>query len=174
MPPLFPTPREVFAHEFGAREVRWSGRNLSRLLRSTGERPARVAALWAVLGAFGLGDSRRRPGPGGLFDHGELWARGGVPWAVVGHPYTCGCAGFWGTPRELRAALRAFPTVRVAVDDRPGHYAPQGRPVRTRHVRVEVPAPRRPFAPPPSTWKTRAAAAAARRAFAAEFPPWEG
>jgi hypothetical protein len=158
----------VFASEFGARAVRWSGRNLSRLLRATGERPERVAAMRALLDALGMGPSRRWPGRGGVFDHGEMWARRGSPWAVVGHPY-----GVDDRERGWLAELARFPTLRVAVDDRPGHYAPQGRPVRTNHVRVEVPAPRPPFAPPPSTWKTRAAAAA-RRAFAAEFPPGEG
>src|SRR5689334_19646662 len=40
--------RSAFAAAFGAREVRWSGHTICRLLRSTGERPGRVESFWDV------------------------------------------------------------------------------------------------------------------------------
>src|SRR4051794_14802193 len=108
IPPL-PSLRDDFARDFDAREVGWSGYNLSRLLRLTGERPARVAEMRAVLDACGLaGVSRRWIGRGGLFDHGEMWGRDRTPLLIVGHPYDVDRAG-----RALLAELGRFPMLRV-------------------------------------------------------------
>ncbi len=154
--------RADFAQDFGAREIRWSGYNLSRLLRLTGERPARVAEMRSVLDALGLaGISQRWIGMGGAFDHGVFWGRGGKPWALVGHPYPY---GFGPDERALLADLARFPTLLVRVDDRPSYYG-----FGTHHVRVELAEVRRPFTPFPSTARTRAAARAARQAFAEAF-----
>lgn len=156
---VFLPAREAFAHQHQAREIKWSGHNLGRLLRLTGERPERVAEMWAILGALGMGElscHRHWPCTGGVFDHGEMWGRFGVPWCVVGHPY-----GIDDEERDLLAILGRFGTLRVGVNDRPSYYG-HG----TDHVRVEIVEPRRPFRKPPSTGKTRAAARAARMAFA--------
>ena len=140
--PTTPT-RDHFARDFNARPIRWSAHNLARLLRSTGERPDRVAELRAVLGRLGLGDWRW-PEQRGVFDHGELWGRQGRPWAIVGHPYSLDAR-----EREALARLaREFPGLAVAIDDRPSHYG-HG----SNHVRIEVPNPHRPWSrgddPPP-------------------------
>lgn len=152
--------RADFARDFGSREIRWSGYNLSRMLRLTGERPARVAEMRSVFNALGLaGISQRWIGMGGVFDHGVFWGRAGKPWALVGHPY-----GVNDDERGWLAELARFPTLRVRVNDRPGYYG-----FGTDHVRIELPEPRRPFVLLPSTRKTRAAARAARLAFAEAF-----
>jgi hypothetical protein len=111
-----------------------------------------------ILGALGLGDAPWLE-QGGVFDHGELWSRFGVPSLVTGHPYQIG-----DDEAALLAELGRYPTLRVGVDDRPSYYG-----FGTHHVRVELPEPRRPFAKPPSTAKTRSAARAARRAFEEAF-----
>src|SRR3954471_17617490 len=87
MSTIFLTDRDAFAYEHQVSPIKWSGHNLSRLLRRTGERPERVAEMWALLGALGMGPSLRWPGVGGVFDHGQMWGRFGQPWCVVGHPY---------------------------------------------------------------------------------------
>jgi hypothetical protein len=157
--------RDAFARRFGLRPVRWSSHNLSRLLRATGERPARVAEMRATLGALGLAGSGW-VGRGGVFDHGEMWGKPHprkparvVPAVVVGHPYQIEEA-----ERYLLEALARFNVLRVAVDDVPSYYG-----FGTNHVRVELVEPARPWEPGPSTYKTRAAARAARRAFAEEL-----
>jgi hypothetical protein len=158
--------RSAFAAESGVRPCKWSGHNVSRLLRATGERPARVDEMWAILGGLGMGNSigdcRRWPAPWGVFDHGEMWAREGLPCLIVGHPYQVSC--YPGDGRALLAELSRFTSLRVAVDDRPSYYG-HG----THHVRIELAEPRRPFAKPRATAKTRAAARAARAAFAEEM-----
>src|SRR5262245_31592117 len=81
--------RAEFAAAFGAKRIKWSGQNLSRLLRATGERPERVELARKLLDGAGLkrfGGSYW-PQPYGAFDHGEMWSRDGKPWAIVGHPY---------------------------------------------------------------------------------------
>lgn len=152
--------RADFGRDFGAREIRWSVYNLSRMLRLTGERPARVAEMRELLKILGLaGISQRWIGMGGVFDHGVFWGRAGKPWALVGHPY-----GINDDERTWLAELARYPTLRVYVNDRLGYYG-----FGTDHVRVELPEPRRPSVPFPSTRKTRAAARAARLAFAEAF-----
>ena len=94
-----------------------------------------------------------------MFDHGECWGRGGKPLILVGHPYQVGEEG-----RVLLAALARFGGLTVAVDDRPGYYG-----FGTHHGRVGVREARRPYEKPPSTYKTRKAARAARNAFEDEF-----
>ena len=152
--------RAAFAADLGLSEFAWRGSHVSRLLRLTGERPDRVAELWQILGALGLG-SGRWISAGGVFDHGTCWGRAGVPVAIVGHPYRLG-----GDERALLATLANYPTLAVAVDDRPSFYG-HG----THHVRIWLPAPRTPFQRGVSTTRTRAAARAARQAFAAEGLP---
>lgn len=165
MPRVFLTRRDAFAHEFAARDVRWSGHNVSRMLRLTGERPARVEEMRAILDtlASDSGTWRAKAGPwfgtGGVFDHGEMWGRGGKPVMLVGHPY-----GISDEARERLAALARFPGLVVGVDDRPSYYG-HG----THHVRVALAEVRRPYEKFPSTPKTRKAACAARRAFAEAF-----
>jgi len=152
--------RAAFARDFGAGEIKWGGRNLSRLLRMTGERPQRVGEMRSFLSVLGLDcDSARWVSRGGVFDHGEMWGRGGEPWAVVGHPYRID-----DDKRGLIADLARFPMLRVSVDDRPSYYG-----FGTHHVRVELVEVRSPFKPYPSTPKTRAAAREARKAFAEVF-----
>jgi hypothetical protein len=158
VPPLFLTQRDAFAYDYAVAEMRWSSRNVSRMLRLTGERPERVKAMRWLLGELGM-DHSSWAGIGGVFDHGELWGRARTPLMLVGHPY-----GIDDDERTLLAELARFGPLRVSVDDRPSYYGH-----RTNHVRVELTEVRRPFAKPPSTWKTRIAACAARRAFAAEF-----
>jgi hypothetical protein len=153
-----PLPSDAFATHFNVREMRWTAHNVSRMIRSTGERPERVKELRTILGALGMG-AERFAGIGGVFDHGKLWGRDGKPILVVGAPY-----GIATYERELLGMLAQFGTLRVSVDDRPSEYG-HG----THHVRVEVVDPVQPYAPFPSTWKTREAARRARRAFAAEF-----
>jgi hypothetical protein len=163
MPPIFLTPRDAFAYQFQVREMAWSAYNVSRMLRLTGERPARVTEMRAILGDLGMGhDSWHYPD--GVFDHGDIWGQTSwplinprlVPTAIVGHPYQIS-----EEERRLLAALPRSGTLRVAVDDHPGYYG-HG----THHVRVELIEPRRPYTVPGSTPKTRAAARAARKAFA--------
>lgn len=149
-----------FARDFGARVIQWSGYNLSRMLNLTGERPARVAGMRELLKILGLaGISQRWIGMGGVFDHGVFWSRAGNPWALVGHPYDVD-----DDERTWLAELARYPMLRVSVDDRPSYYG-----FGTHHVRVELAEARRPFTSLPSTPKTRAAARAARKAFAEAF-----
>ena len=140
--------RAAFAAEFGLVEYEWSEHALGRLLRATGERPARVAEMRAILGRLGQ-----------VFDHETMWGRRGIPTTLVGDPYQIGA-----DERALLAELARYPTLAVAVDDRPSFYYPGG----THHVRIWVPEPRKPFDPGPATYKTRRAARAARKAFAEE------
>lgn len=154
--------REAFARDFGARPAGWSGHNLSRMLRATGERPARVEAMRAILGDFGLGDRRRSCNwisAGGVFDHGQLWLRSGLPSILVGHPY-----GIDDDEHAMLAELRRFRVLRVAVDDRVSNYG-----FGNNHDRVVLAEPRRPFREFPATPKTRAFRRAARAAFADVF-----
>lgn len=149
--------RETFALDFGAKPLKWSGLNVSRLVRATGERPERVAMVRVFLAYLGMEGSKTHPGRGGVFDHGELWSRDGKPWAIVGHPY-----GIDDDERALLAGLaRNAHTLAVRIDDRPTHYG-----FRTNHVRIELTQARRPYWQPPATRKTRVVARAARRAFA--------
>jgi hypothetical protein len=147
--------QEQFVIEHSAYPLRWSAHNLSRLLNLTGERPARVAEMRAILGALGMGPEGRWPAPGGVFDHGEFWARSGKPWAIVGHPY-----GVAPAERELLSTLARFtPRLRVNVNDRPSYYG-----FGSDHVRIELTEPRRPWTTFPATPKTRSAASTFRRA----------
>lgn len=140
--------RIAFAREMEATTIRWSTYNVTRLLRSTGERPERVDEAWGFLMELGMGPDARRAWPtqSGAFDHGVLWARGGRPWAIVGAPYELSSAH-----RFLLETLgRSFPTIRVAIDDRPSYYG-----FGTCHVRIEVPEPRRPYCKPLATRATQ-------------------
>jgi hypothetical protein len=164
--------RAAFAREFGVRRVRWSYCGFTRLLRATGERPARVDEMRSLLGALGaehwgpnpnhLGRSSgfyRTVTIGGCWDHGELWSRSGCPSIVVGHPYQIS-----DEQRALLAELATrFPGLRVAVDDRPGHHI-----ARTHHVRVELVERRQPWKPFPATYRTREVARAFRKALVEE------
>ena len=141
----------------------WSGHNLSRLLRSTGERPERVNELRAILSALGGGGSRFA-GKWGAFDHGKLWGRDRKPLMITGAPYQ-----ITNDERELLGMLARFGTIRVAVDDMPSDYG-----YGTHHVRIEVINPVRPFTRFPSTQKTRTASRLARRAFAEAFAEVSG
>ena len=132
---------------------------MGRLLRAMGERPARVEEMWSILGGLGMGPRRAWPSPGGIFDHGTIWGRLGIPTTIVGDPYQIDA-----DERALLAGLARHPTLAVAVDDRLSFYYPGG----THHVRIWVPEPRKPFDPGPATYKTRRAARAARQAFAEE------
>jgi hypothetical protein len=147
MPPIFMTNRDVFAYEHQVGEIKWSGHNLSRLLRQTGERPERVAEMRSILGRLGIGDYTQWLCTGGVFDHGEMWGRSGKPWMIVGHPY-----GINEERMELLAALGRFGGLRVNVDDQTSYYG-----YGTNHVRIELVESRRPFSKPPATPKTRAA-----------------
>ena len=153
--------RDRFAEDFNARPIRWGGWNLARLLRSTGERPARVAELRAALGALGLGDWRW-PEQRGVFDHAEAWGRQGRPWCLVGHPYSLDDR----EREELARLAREFPTLCVSVDDRASHYG-----FGSHHVRIEVPSPLRPWsredAPPPPVRPLRLFVPSARRPYKA-------
>lgn len=147
-----------FADEFGAVRVRWSDYNLSRLLRLTGERPARVDEMRRMV--LGLcGPRFKWLSPVGVLDHGEFWGRRGRPWAIVSHPYHLDP----GQRAAISELGRFTPRLKVSVDDRPSHYG-----FGTHHVRLEVPEPRTPYRKPPSTHKTRAVSAAFRRALADE------
>lgn len=162
------TLRAEFAADLDVVPWRWSGHTIARLIRSTGEWPARLAEIRHALFWLGLGDCRRYPSRGGAFDHGTLWGRSRAPLWIVGHPYHI-------TADQIALLVHlavTFPTLTVAVDDRPSFYG-----FGTRHVRVGVPEPRRPFdrTQPLSTRWTRGRARAARRAFAeaglAAWPP---
>jgi hypothetical protein len=157
--------RETFVTEFGVREQAWSPHNLSRFLRLTGERPERVAEMRAILGWLGLGSNSASCGGwlnmDGVFDHGEMWGRGGRPLMLVGHPYN-----IYTEQRGLLAELGCFGGLRVNVDDRPSHYG-----FGTHHVRVELVEARRPYAVPPSTRKTQVVARQFRRALEEESLP---
>ena len=160
--------RAAFAAEFGLAEYEWTGRNVGRLLRATGERPARVEEMWAILSSLGMGPSRSWPSPCGVFDHGTLWGRSGIPTTIVGDPYSIN-ADAWA----LLAELARHPTLACAIDDRPSFYYPArivdgARRGGTHHVRIWVREPRKPFDRGISTSKTRRAARAARAAFAEE------
>src|SRR4051794_19198148 len=87
MQPIFLTARDAFAYQHRVGKIKWSGHNLGRLLRLTGERPERIAEMRSILGRLGMGPYHRWPCCDGVFDHGEMWGRFGTPWMVVGHPY---------------------------------------------------------------------------------------
>jgi hypothetical protein len=151
--------RDAFLREHRAYSIRFSGYNLSRLLNLTGERPERVEAMRGLLDALGLDSCDRRwISAGGVFDHGEFFARDGRPWALVGHPY-----GIRDEQREDLAELARFTTLRVAVDDRPSYYG-----FGTNHVRVELAEALVPWNKLRATRWTRYAAREARMAFAGE------
>jgi hypothetical protein len=129
-------------------------------LNLTGERPARVAEMRVILRMLGMGPDPHWPTHGGVFDHGEFWARSGKPWAVVGHPY-----GIDTVERELLSTLGRFtPALRVSVNDRPSYYG-----FGTDHVRIELTEPRRPWTTFPATRKTRAVAREFRKALTDAF-----
>jgi hypothetical protein len=161
--------RADFAAAFGVGEARWSDYNLTRLLRATGERPARVAEIREIVCDLSSGRRGQRTwggpvvpslGNGGVFDHLDMWGRPRHPTMLIGHPY-----GIAAEEREALAYLaRTFPTLRVSVDDRPSYYG-----FGTNHVRVELVELHRPFVNPRGTHRTRAAGRAARKAFAEEF-----
>jgi hypothetical protein len=156
-----PLLRTGFLLHHGVTPALWSQHNVSRLLRQTGERPERVVEMRSILGWLGMGD-RRWPHTGGIFDHGELFARNGKPVMIVGHPYGIDCSE-WG----LLTVLATYTTLRVSVDDEPGYYG-----FGTHHVRIELVEVLRPFKPMPATPKTRAAHRAARKAFAEADLDW--
>lgn len=152
--------RTEFAAEFRVRPIKWSGHNLARMLRLTGESPARVAEMRSILGALGMGDPRCSwIAAAGIFDHGEAWGRDRVPRYFVGHPYQVG-----DEQRSLLARLSRFNALIVHIDDRPSYYG-----FGTHHVRVELAGRRRPWMEMPATPWTRKAARLARRAFLEEF-----
>lgn len=154
--------RSAFAAEFSVRPVKWSARNLSVMLRRTGEPPGRLAELRDLLGALGLDQRGARYSwitTGGVFDHGEFWGRAGIPQMIVGHPYDVG-----DRERGWLADLARFTTLSVRLDDRPSYYG-----FGTHHVRVALAEVRSPFPSVPSTPGTRAYARRARRAFAEEL-----
>jgi hypothetical protein len=150
--------RDQFALNLDVRPMRWSSYNVSRMLRLTGERPERVKAMRRLLGDLGMGHASWA-GIGGVFDHGELWGRDRTPLMIVGHPYQIDA-----DERAYITELARFSMLRVNVDDRVSYYG-----FGTHHVRIGLAEVRRPFAKPPSTYKTRSAALAARRAFAEEM-----
>lgn len=157
------TLRSAFASDLAVRPCRWSAHNLTVMLRRTGDSPARVAEMRDLLGALGMDQCGHRHSwisMGGVFDHGEMWSRDGVPVVIVGHPYDID-----PDERHWLAELARFPGLAVNVDDRPSYYG-----YGTHHVRVELAEVRRPFRTVPSTPRTGAYARKARRAFAEEFP----
>jgi hypothetical protein len=151
--------RQAFLAELGLRPISWSAHNLSRLLNATGDTPDRVKVMRALLDKLGMG-SYSWITIGGVFDHGEFFARDRHPAVIVGHPY-----GISDEQHELLAALGRFSGLRVSVDDRPSYYQ-----ARTNHVRVELAEVRRRYITPRSTYKTRSVAATFRKAMRAENP----
>src|SRR4051812_22475242 len=79
--------RAEFARDFEARRIRWSGRNLSRMIRMTGERPGRIEDIRAILSPLGIGSDPSCPDQGEVFDHGEMWAAEDGRVILVGQPY---------------------------------------------------------------------------------------
>ncbi len=151
--------RANFSFQFhDARQYAYSAFNVGRLLNATGERPSRIAEMWAILVDLGMND-RRWVEPCEVFSHGEVWGVDGQPRIILGHPFDI-------SPRQVEwlGNLGRYPALRVGVDDRPSHYG-----FGTHHVRVELVEPRPKFRVLKSTRKTRAYAHAARRAFAEEF-----
>lgn len=140
--------RESFAEEHEATAIRFSSYNISRLLRSTGERPDRVDEAWEFLIALGMDGAGGKQSPTqlGVFDHGVVWARWGRPWAITGHPYQITDLHRF----TLTTLGRTFPTLKVAIDDRPSFYG-----FGSHHVRIEVPKPRRPYTVPLATRQTQ-------------------
>lgn len=144
--------RAEFADALGVRQYKWSRHNLMKMLRATGETPERVAEMAAILGDLGMGDLGmgqayyRWISPDGVWDHGAMWGRDGMPRVVVGHPYRVG-----DRERARLDELARFTTLEVAVDDRPSYYG-HG----THHVRVELAEVRQPYGKLASTPATRA------------------
>lgn len=151
-----------FTKALGVRRYKWSRTNLMKMLRATGETPGRVEELRAILGELGMGD-RTYPwiSPAGVWDHGELWGKGGMPRLVVGHPYQIG-----DHERAWLDELSRFATLKVSVDDRPSYYG-HG----THHVRVELAEVRTPYGKPASTPATRAIGRTFAGALHAESSP---
>jgi hypothetical protein len=154
--------REAFRVANGlGRKVDLAGRNLTRMLHATGERPERIAELRRMLRDLGL-DTGRWLNWSYPFDHLELWTRPGaprnVPTILVSHPY--GIPD--GFPEALRRLGLAFPSIRTHVDDQPSYYG-----YGTAHFRIEVIDPRPPWRPVPSSSQTRRIAREFRREMSA-------
>src|SRR5512140_1296780 len=71
-----------FADNFGVRPIKFGGYNLARLLNLTGADREEIDDTRTTLCALGLGNPSCI-GPGGVFDHGEMWGRAGKPFALV-------------------------------------------------------------------------------------------
>lgn len=140
--------RKAFAIEMEATEIRFSAHNISRLLRSSGERPERIDEAWEFLIALGMDGAggKQYPAQLGVFDHATVWARAGRPWAIVGHPYQISDLHRF----TLATMGRTFPTIKVSIDDRASFYG-----FGTRHIRIEVPQPRRAYTVPLATRQTK-------------------
>lgn len=150
---------DAFAQDFRATPCQWSGHNLTRMLRATGEPPARVAHYRTALERLGIGTDREVPAQWGVFDHGDFWARDGVPSIIVGHPY-----GISDEQRALLHVLARVPGLRVGVDDRPSYYG-HG----SNHVRIELTEARPPRNAPRIPPQTGADKYLAWVAFCEEF-----
>src|SRR5262245_38137769 len=75
--------RDSFIAEHNARRIKFSGYNLSRMLRLTGERPARIALARRILGDLGLSHDGHWLSCAGVFDHPDFW-RGAIGLACPG------------------------------------------------------------------------------------------
>ena len=122
---------QAFARDFGVYKIKWSRHNLMRLLNKTGEPPERILELRELLDRSGMkAESSRYINCGGVWDHGEMWAKNGQPWIVVGDPYNIN--------DEEQAALdqitRWSPRLLLSIDDRESYYCPE----TTHHVRLEL------------------------------------
>lgn len=119
-----------FASDYRLREMKFSGRNINRVLRAAAgpERAAaffdgfrrqyRYEAEWRVASSL-------RSGP---FDHAECWGRDRMPLVLIGHPY------HFGPDRtELLRSLESLGLV-VTVSRSAGWYG-----FGTYHVRASVP-----------------------------------
>jgi hypothetical protein len=136
----------AFATSFGVRKATASAYNLSRMIRSTGERPGRVAEMKKIIHALASQSDRQCFFLGwGVFDHGDMWCRFGKPVILVGHPYDIA-----DHEREFLTELGRYNTLRVSIDDRPSYYG-----FGTHHVRIEVANPTTPYRVPKSTANTR-------------------
>ena len=151
---------DAFTKAFKVRECQATDHNLARMLRSTGERPERVKEMRGMIRRLAHGRDQRFFFLGwGVFDHGSMWCRNRLPVLMVGQPYDIAA-----DESELLKALARYPTLRVALDDRPSFYG-----FGTHHVRIEVANPTTPYKQPRATLKTRAVKRELRNALAKEF-----